>query len=255
MPYLCEFGHRNVDGTPKRHPSRQFCDLAKASDKKRGRSTTARSVDVSTAPSEATPGTAPATPPAPKKPMLGERLGIKSKVSATIQPHPPEGPGVAAQVEWELTEQQSERLWSTIYSGIFRITNLVLDWLDVKQFPASITEPDEGQKYVFRTTLRGPATGMVQKVFRAKTPEEADNVIMGLSGLFTFGTTIVQVVVHLSKEVPKSPKIKAWREKLAARRKEGGGRGRSVQEEREPGPATPFVPITAPSGRLAGAPA
>ena len=160
----------------------------------------------------------PAAPPKPapeKKPTLGQRLssgfGVKYR-DATVTP--PAQPGEAAQSQtWDVSPETSERFWATIIGFIGTIFNLLTAWLEIPPVPKEVFEIDAGQAFVFRTAFRGVTTNILIKVFRAKSPEDADRIVAGLTGFLGFGMMAMKIALHLIVHVPKSPKLAGWRKK------------------------------------------
>lgn len=163
-------------------------------------------------PAEA-PGTAPK--PAPEKPSWSKRLssgfGVRYR-EATVTP--PAMPGEAAQSQsWDVSPETSERFWSTIIGFIGTLFNLLTAWLEIPPVPKEVFEVDPGQSFVFRTTFRGLTTNILIKVFRAKSPEDADKIVAGLTGVLGFGMMGMKIALHLIVHVPKSPKLAGWRKR------------------------------------------
>lgn len=161
----------------------------------------------------------PPEKPAPAKTGRGITIGYRP--AAVV------GPGVemkaAGEVvaEWEISEQTCERFWSTVLSGIEQVLDFVCEvFLEIPKVPADVWQLDDGQKYVIRTTFRGVTTNILQKVFRAKTPEDADRIVAGLGGVVGFGLMGLKVVWHFIKELPKSPKLAKLKERVAKARAE-----------------------------------
>lgn len=163
------------------------------------------------------PGSSPApeAPKAPEKPSLGQRLasglGVKYKTVGTTGPGTP---GMEPEATaWEVSPETSSRFWSTIIGFIGTLFNLLTGWLEIPPVPKEVFEVDAGQDFVFRTAFKGLTTNILIKVFRAKSPEEADQIVAGLTGFLGFGMMAMKIALHMIVHVPKSPKLAGWRKK------------------------------------------
>lgn len=241
MKYTCRYGHMK-NGKPEVHPSPRYCD---------------RYVAAHNAPPPGPPaldgggtsGSGAASPSPGSDPNAGARsaqLGLPvlrkepGGFSVGYEPAVRLGPGALDQnvnLAWELTPDQSERFWTAIFGVAATIANGLCKILKIKDVPPEVFELDAGQRFIFRTSLRGWTTHHLQVVWRAKTPEDADKVISTIGGISAFGMMVIKLVWHFVTEVPKSPywekfqaKRKAW---MAAR---GWGRGREQPEEEKPAP-------------------
>ncbi|MCI4357346.1 MAG: hypothetical protein L3K18_09495 [Thermoplasmata archaeon] len=190
-----------------------------------------------------TPGPAPNPAPEAKIP-LGKRLasgfGVKYRDVGTT---PPATPGEAAQVQtWDVSPETSERFWATIIGFIGTIFNLLTGWLEIPPVPKEVFEIDPGQAFVFRTAMRGFTTNILIKVFRAKSPEDADRIVAGLTGFLGFGMMAMKIALHMIIHVPKSPRLKKFREarEAAKAEKEAAKAAKAAR-----GPAAPTGPAPA----------
>lgn len=171
-----------------------------------------------------TPGLSPPAdrPTADKKEGLLKRLksGLAVRYN-TVTTTPQSVEGLAAeQQDWEVTEQTSIQFWRTIIGFIGTVCGLLTGWLEIPPVPKEVFELDPGQEFAFKTALRGFTTNLLKKVFRAKSPEDADMIVAGLSGVLGFGMMAMKIAIHFMMHAPKSPKLAKWRERAAAAKKE-----------------------------------
>ncbi len=161
----------------------------------------------------------------PQKEPLLKRLKSGLQVAYNrVDVTPPDKEGLAeADTSWEVSGETSVRFWQTIFGFVETVCNLVTSWLDdghdgklVPPVPKEVFVVDAGQEFVFRTALKGFTTNLLKKVFRAKSPEDADRVVAGLSGLLGFGMMGMKVFIHFATHAPKSPRLAKLKAKVAA---------------------------------------
>jgi len=165
------------------------------------------------------PGAAPAKE---EKPSLSKRLasglGLRYK-DVTVTP-PGAAGAPAGETDWIVSEETSERFWEVIFGFIETVVNLITQFFEIPPVPKEVFELDPGQRFVFRTAFRPTTTQILKKVFGARSPEEADRIVAGLSGLLGFGMVAIKIVVHFMIHLPKSPKLAGWRARRDAVRLE-----------------------------------
>lgn len=189
----------------------------------------------------AAPSTSP-VPPAAEKESLGKRLatglGIRYRQVGTTPPGTAGAP--AGESDWIASEETTLQFWSTIFGFLETAINLITQFFEIPPVPKEVFELDPGQQFVFRTALRGATTNILKKVFGAKSPEEADRVVAGLSGLLGFGMVAIKIVLHFMLNLPKSPKLARWkanREKALEERKLKLEHELALRRGGAPGPA------------------
>ena len=197
------------------------------------------------------PGTTETAPPA-AKPSLTDRLrsglGIKYKPVTVAGPLPP---GSEAQAQdWEVSPETSERFGAVIKGFIEQGCNLFTAFMEIPHVPKDVFAPDPGEAFIWRTTLRGFVTNILVKVFRAKSPEDADRIVAGLSGMLAFGMMAAKIGIHMALHLPKSPKLANFRKRReeAKAAREEKARLKALSDGK-PAPAAP-APST---GRTVGA--
>lgn len=159
--------------------------------------------------------TPPAGPPTTEKPSLSKRLasglGLRYRdVSVT----PPGAAGApTGETDWIVSEESGERFWEVIFGFIETVINLITQFFEIPPVPTEVFALDPGQRFVFRTAFRPTTTQILKKVFGARSPEEADRIIAGLSGLLGFGMVAIKIVLHFMIHLPKSPKLANWRKR------------------------------------------
>ena len=231
MKFPCPYGHMesDSDGTPRKkvHKSRRDCDIynrlmASGKVDYLGRFKQGYSLEQLRS-EEAAPATAPASTEPPKQ-SLGEKIAEKIKKAGSgfsvayteVSTTPPADPSlIAGSNDWLVSEDTSVAFANFILGMIGIMCNGLCMILDIERMPDNWFVCDPGQAFVFKTTLRGWTTGVLRNTFKAKTPEEADRTVAGLSGILGFGTTGVKIVGHLLKHAPNSPRLKAWRVRRA----------------------------------------
>lgn len=162
------------------------------------------------------PGQTPAPGPAKEeKPSLSKRLasglGLRYReVSVT----PPGAAGApAGETDWIVSEETCERFWEVIFGFIETVINLITQFFEIPPVPKEVFDLDPGQRFVFRTAFRPTTTNILKKVFGARSPEDADRIVAGLSGLLGFGMVAIKIVLHFMIHLPKSPKLANWRKR------------------------------------------
>jgi hypothetical protein len=157
-----------------------------------------------------------------EKPSLSRRLagglGLRYR-DVTVTP-PGAAGAPAGETDWIVSEDTSERFWEVIFGFIETVVNLITQFFEIPPVPKEVFELDPGQRFVFRTAFRPTTTQILKKVFGARSPEEADRIVAGLSGLLGFGMIAIKIVLHFMIHLPKSPKLAGWR----ARRDEARAR-------------------------------
>ncbi len=166
----------------------------------------------------------------PEKEPLSKRLvgglGIKYREVSVTAPGTVGAP--VQDADWLASEETTERFWEVIFGFIEQGVNLLCGFLEIPVVPKEVFEIDAGQSFVFRTALRPFTTNVLKKVFGAKSPEDADRIVAGLSGLLGFGMVIAKVTFHFLIHIPKSPRLarrKANRERAEAERRSARERG------------------------------
>jgi len=165
-------------------------------------------------------GASPESTPAParpkeQKPSLRERLasglGVRYR-EVSVTPPGAAGPP-AGETDWIVSEDTSVRFWEVIFGFIETLVNLITQFFEIPPVPKDVFTLDPGQQFVFRTALRPTTTNILKKVFGARSPEEADRIVAGLSGLLGFGMVAIKIVLHFMIHLPKSPKLAKWRQR------------------------------------------
>jgi len=187
--------------------------------------------------------------------MGGGSVAIDYTKASTTKPGEGRQPDNKAE-EWEVSAETAIRFWRVLFGFFEAICNGACRFFEIPLIPKTVFEVDQGQEYVIKTNFRGFTTQILRKVFMAKTPEHADRIVAGLSGVLTFGLMIGRVVLHFATHLPKSPKIKAWKakraeveaqKKVAAALKDTGGAAAPLAPVSRPEPGAGYVPPT-PAG-------
>jgi hypothetical protein len=237
VKFACTLGCKDRFGRPEVHPSKRLCPIYRGMQIEAKTKAAQRPNPPPRAPPSPAPtpvlGPAPAAPsPPPGAWGVTYRPATATDASAANAPIP-------SSMEWEVSVETSERFWTNILTVIFMIVDFVCRVFAIPELPPEVTSVDEGQKFVFRTALRPTAGQFLKKLMGAKSPEQADMIVSGMSGVIGFGQTGAKIALHFWKHLPESPKWKAFR----ARVKRGRGRG----EEEEGAPARPQRPTGRPA--------
>ena len=236
--FTCPYGHLDAEGQPIVHVSRQRCELYRQLLKEGKIDSTGTRLDVKLPPlvpgtPPTTPGATPGTPPAEgtkppeaKKESWSQRLRsglvVKYQRTGTTTPEQRDRANEEADKTWLVNEDTVIHFWELIFSFLETGLNLVCKAIKIPHIPEEVFQIDPGQKYIFKTALRGLTTKILRDVFLAKSPADADRIVAGLGGVLGFGLMAFKIVGHFILYVPQSPRIKEWRAKratLIARRK------------------------------------
>ena len=239
--FKCIFGHVEPDPKhpgqlkPVTHISRAQCSVYNQLRREGridyfGRQVPGKEPFDAKKPTETATAVAPSAPAAPeatapKKEGLAEKvkrfaggLNVHYKEVATT---PPGQPGVTPELaDWEVSPETSVAFWRVIFGFFGTLFGLVTGFLEIPPIPKEVFELDAGQEFAFKSALRGFTTNVLRNVFRAKSPEDADRIVAGLSGLLGFGMMSMKIALHFVIHLPKSPrlaKFRAAREERAKR--------------------------------------
>lgn len=268
--FRCPYGHTEVirgQLRPLVHPSRPHCSIYVQLRREGlvdifGRPVGGKDISAYLV----KPGAAPASEPAPnltgagvgqgkpeatkpeaapkKEPLLkrlSTGLGVKYREVTTTPPGAggkPEG-----ESDWLASEETTERFWQAIFGFIEQIVHLLTNFLEIPPVPEEVFTIDPGQSFVFRTALRPFTTNILKKVFGAKSPEQADRIVAGLSGLLGFGMMGMKIVIHFMINLPKSPKLQKFRERRAAAEAERKRRQAITVEAKPAAPDAGAAPV------------
>jgi hypothetical protein len=243
--FPCPHGHKDAYGRPVVHASRRLCQI-EAALQKENRAKLASSSAPTTPPGPgAAPPAAPATAPAPKPaaPRPSGAWGIDYAPATSTDSAATEARLAPAQMEWEITAETSERFWANIFAVIAMVCEWICkffsdDTYKVPPIPEEVFRLDEGQKFVFRTALRSPTTVFLKKVMGAKSPEHADMIVAGMSGLIGFGQVFWKIGLHFWTHIPKSPRFQRMKARMGK-----GLRRRGSSDEEEESPVAERRPV------------
>lgn len=233
MKFLCTFGHVGPNGKPLMHLSRNRCTFYKQL-LKDGRidrngirldGPGSKFPQVQGADPVAGPGpsaaTAISTPEGEiKKESWAKRLSSGLKVSyhkvGTTSPADAQGAKDESSKTWMVSDDTVVRFWEIVFSFAETGINMLCKAIKIPDVPHEVFEVDPGQRFIFKTALRGFTTKILRDVFLAKSPEDADRIVAGLSGVLGFGLMALKIIAHFMLHVPNSPRIKEWKAKRAA---------------------------------------
>ena len=206
-------------GRDKVHPSKRLCpiysgmkteDRLKIQDAERAAKAEAQQVAAPVPDEQAKPPGV--QPPGPYR-RPPPSWGVSFKPATSTDPGALNAP-IPSPMEWEITAETSERFWQNIFAIIEMVCDFIARAFQIPEIPSAVFQLDEGQKFVFRTALRPPTSKFLQKVMGAKSPEEADMIVSGMSGLIGFGQVFVKIGLHFWKYLPESPRWKSMKERF-----------------------------------------
>ncbi len=241
--FRCPHGHLDKYGRPIVHASRRLCPIQSELDKE------AKTRPAAPAAEDPAPQTAP-TPgavTAPAAPLPKRAPGPWAIDYAPVTASPPaaEGPK-AVPTDWEVSVETSEHFWENIMAVIEMVVDGICRFFEIPEAPQEIFTIDAGQRFVFRTALRPATTNFLKKVMGAKSPEEADKIVAGMSGLIGFGAVFWKIALHFWIHIPKSERFLKIKAKSALRRTLKGEERKRRGTEADT-PATPEPPAGVPS--------
>ncbi len=256
MRFRCPFGHvetRSIHGTPTlvpmTHLSREKCSIyvqlrnqGKVDAFGRAKpGVTLPAPEVASAAQAASPsvvsnaiatagagtgaeGHTSSTSPSPSKEGLWKRfkggLEVGYRKVTTTGPLPPGMNPEEQGGDWEVTAETSERVGALINSWIGTGVRFLTSWLQIPEVPKETFEQDPGQAFLWRTALRGAVTSALKKYFGAKSPEHADRIVAAAGGITAYAIMGSKIMLHLSINIPKSPRLAKWRENRAKAQEE-----------------------------------
>jgi hypothetical protein len=236
MRWRCTLGCKDSMGRDKVHPSKRLCpiysgmkteDRLRIQDAERAAKVEAQQVAAPVLDEQSKPPGV--QPPGPNR-RPPPSWGVSFKPATSTDPGALNAPKPSP-IEWEITAETSERFWQNIFAIIEMIVDFVCRAFQIPEVPAAVFQLDEGQKFVFRTALRPPTSKFLQKAMGAKSPEQADMIVSGMSGLIGFGQVFAKIGVHFWKYVPESPRWKSMKERFGRGIRRRGARETEAEVE------------------------
>lgn len=219
MTWACKYGHQNAKDKrkPEIHNKKEDCEYWRA-------------INVKPATSEAPPSMnspPPATAeqksaPAPQAPAKSGFLSIEKTPAATVASSQVPNAEDLHGLPWLLSESQTVDAWQVVFSGIELVFNTVLRALKCKELPPQLCNlRDGGAKALLITRNMRGTTTQAFIYFGVTTQEQAGTLISEGQGAVSFLGIFAGIAGHLMVELPKSPVLKEWWDKLEKDKAEG----------------------------------
>jgi len=171
------------------------------------------------APAPAPAGPAPAAPaaPAPEKPKKKRAFAFLARASTAVQRGAQEGVDRQAkpveEFDWELSDEVHSRFWIAIVGFSRAALNLInVQVLGISELPPELLRLGKADLDALNDGFKGPTSKFLYKA-GFKSLEAATRFVNSLTMISTFGLQGVNVAIWYIKNVPNSPKLKAWRER------------------------------------------
>lgn len=210
----------------------------------------------------ADPGAPAATPKPAAKPKK-RMLRFLGRASESIATGAAQGAADRAkpvqEFDWELADETHSRFWIACTGFARSLLNLInVQLLGLPELPDHLIHLGKADLDALNDGFKGPTSKLLYKM-GFKTLEGATRAVNSFTMISTFGLQGIQVAIWYAQNVPKSPKLKAWRERQRAKAKEIRARTLTEQEKAralevtgqdvtEAAPAPPPHPAAAGAG-------
>ncbi|MGI0129442.1 MAG: hypothetical protein ACREEC_04715 [Thermoplasmata archaeon] len=216
--------HRSIVSYHKRHPEKGQLVSRTATAQVVGGppvvpgASPARPIDEAKAPAPgATPGPAapgaPGAAPAPAEPKKKKLLSFLTRETSAIRTDVSKP---KQEFDWILPEEANARIWSAGLSFLRQSLNLLNKFLGIKPIPDDVMRFGKADLDSINEAFRAPTSKLLYSAgFR--TVESAVRFTLVFSGISLFGLMIVQIGIFYAEEIPKAPKLAAWRDRIRER--------------------------------------